>query len=51
VGTKLGETIRGWKVLKRHPDRKNWIPIDEGWLSSWVHEQREAFKRNKLAED
>ncbi len=36
---------------KRHPDRKNRIPIDEGWLSSWVHEQREAFKRNKLAED
>lgn len=29
---------------KEHPDHKNRTPLDESRLSSWVHEQRKAFK-------
>ena len=35
----------------RNPHRKNRIPIDEHRLSSWVHEQRKAFKANRLTEE
>jgi hypothetical protein len=46
------ESFTEWVEYGRlHPHRKNRIPIDEGRLSTWVHEQRKAFKRNKLADD
>jgi hypothetical protein len=46
------ESFAEWVEFgKWHPDHKNQIPIDEARLSSWVHEQRKAFKSNRLAED
>jgi len=46
------ESFHEWvEYGKFNPDRKNRIPLDESKLSSWVHEQRKAFKANKLAED
>jgi hypothetical protein len=50
-GDKARRSAEWVEYGKRHPNRKNRIPIDEGRLTSWVHEQRKAFKRNKLAED
>jgi hypothetical protein len=43
------ESFAEWvEYGKRHPDRKNQIPNDEGRLSSWVHEQRNMVLKYQL---
>ncbi|MFY7882083.1 MAG: helicase associated domain-containing protein, partial [Fimbriimonas sp.] len=46
------ESFDAWiEFGELNPDRKNRIPLDNSHLSSWVHEQRKAFKSNKLSEE
>jgi hypothetical protein len=46
------EMFQKWcTYAKRHPDRRNRIPLKLTRLSGWVHQQRKNFKNGVLAEE